>query len=149
MGFRRLHQPDGGPRAGAVLDQAFNPFRLASSTGAGSPNHIDDVIPHFVVGENVINGIPGAGNIIRRSDPAHPRRRLTANHTVQDPPLFVSGRIIDANLHHEAVDLSFRQRIGTLLLNRILGGQHQKGRLQWKGSALDGHLLLLHCLQQG
>ena len=41
------------------------------------------------------------------------------------------------------------QRVGAFLLDRVLGGIDQEGGGQRQRAALDGHLLLLHRLQQG
>ena len=49
---------------------------------------------------------------------------------------------------HETVHLRFGQRVGSLLLQRVLRGQHQKGLRQRIGVVADGHLTLLHGLQQ-
>ena len=58
------------------------------------------------------------------------------------------GGIAYHNLQHEAVQLGLRQRIGALLLNRVLGGHHQKRLRQRIGLLTDGDLPLLHRFQQ-
>ena len=52
------------------------------------------------------------------------------------------------DVEHEAVELRFRQRIGALLLDRVLRGQHEERLGQRMPRAADGHLLLLHRLEQ-
>ncbi len=72
------------------------------------------------------------------------------------PPLirsrtsFSSSRlgIAHPHLEHEAVELRLGQRIGALVLDRVLGGEHQERLLQRIGGAADGHLMLLHRLEQ-
>jgi hypothetical protein len=52
-------------------------------------------------------------------------------------------------VEHEPVLLGLRQRVGALLLDRVLGGQHEErvGSLcRWPA---DRHLPLLHGFQQG
>ena len=39
-------------------------------------------------------------------------------------PLGVVVRIVDVDLHQEAVELRFRQRIGAFLLDRVLRREH-------------------------
>jgi hypothetical protein len=46
------------------------------------------------------------------------------------------------------VDLRFRQRIGSLLLDRVLRGKDQERRRQWERLVADRHLMLLHRLEQ-
>jgi len=53
----------------------------------------------------------------------------------------------DVDLHQEAIELRFGQRIGALLLDRVLGRQHMKGLGQGMGMSADGDAVLLHCLQ--
>ena len=65
-----------------------------------------------------------------------------------DEFLFLQTRVVDNDLEHETVHLGLGQGIGTLLLNGVLGSQHQKGGGQFKGVLPDGHLSLLHGLKQ-
>ena len=44
-----------------------------------------------------------------------------------DPPLGVAVGIVDVDLHQEAVELRFGQRIGAFLLDRVLGREHVEG----------------------
>ena len=55
-----------------------------------------------------------------------------------------------ANLHieHEAIELRFRQRVRTLHLDRVLGGQNKKWPRQIVTEALHRHAPLLHRFQQ-
>ena len=45
--------------------------------------------------------------------------------------------------------LRLRQRVGALVLDRVLGGDHQERPLEPVGLAVDGDLALLHRLEQG
>ena len=53
------------------------------------------------------------------------------------------------NLEHETVDLGLGQRVGTLLLDGVLGGHHEEGLGELEGLVTDGHLALLHGLEEG
>ncbi len=57
--------------------------------------------------------------------------------------------VADADVEHEAVELRLGQRIGALLLDGVLRGQHEERPRQIVGSAADRHLQFLHRLQQG
>ena len=58
-------------------------------------------------------------------------------------------RVGDIDLHEEAVKLGLGQRIGALLLQRVLGRQHMERRRQRVALAGDGDFVLLHGLEQG
>ena len=62
---------------------------------------------------------------------------LDAGGLVQDAPLGLDLGIEDVDLHQEAVELGFGQRIGAFLLERVLGGQHVEGRGQIVARAGD------------
>ena len=61
---------------------------------------------------------------------------------------FVEVGIVDVDLHQEAVELRFRQRIGAFLLDRVLRREHVEGARHVVAVAGDGDVLLLHRLQQ-
>ena len=56
--------------------------------------------------------------------------------------------IPDAKLEHEPVELRLGQGIGALLLDRVLGRQHEEGIGELVGGAARRHLMLLHRLEQ-
>ena len=66
----------------------------------------------------------------------------------QDLPLRLAVRIVDVDLHQEAVELRFGQRIGAFLLQRVLRRQHMERRRQVVPRARDRDVMLLHRLQQ-
>ena len=71
-----------------------------------------------------------------------------ARRAPDDLQFLVPVRVVDPDVEHEAVELRLGQRVGALLLDGILGGEHEEGRGQVVGLAADGHLPLLHGLQQ-
>ena len=71
------------------------------------------------------------------------------NEALQDLLLLGPAGVVDQHLEHEAVKLRLRQGVRALLLDRVLGSQHQERLLQGKRDAADGYLALLHRLQQG
>ena len=74
---------------------------------------------------------------------------ILAPDQAQDADLVLHLRIVQLQLHQEAVHLGFRQRIGALLLYGVLGGQHHEQRRH--GVTLPRHrdLALLHGFEQG
>ena len=85
-----------------------------------------------------------------------PRVAAAARPVISCPPLmrsrtsFSSSRvgIPDPHLEHEAVELGLGQRIGALVLDRVLGGEDHERLLQRIGRAADRDLMLLHRLEQ-
>jgi hypothetical protein len=57
--------------------------------------------------------------------------------------------IVDDDVEHEPVQLRLRQRVGPLLLERVLGRQHEERRRQREDMVGDGDLALLHGFEQG
>ena len=60
----------------------------------------------------------------------------------------IGSGIGDLELEHEAVDLGLGERIGPLLLDRVLGGQHQERHRELKGLIAYSDLAFLHGLEQ-
>ena len=75
-------------------------------------------------------------------------RRLDA-HPVDDLALFVGRRVVDGDLHQEAVALGLGQRVHALGLDRVLRGEDEEGRGDGVARPADGHLPLGHDLEQG
>ncbi|MGY4368326.1 hypothetical protein ACVW1A_004391 [Bradyrhizobium sp. LB1.3] len=66
----------------------------------------------------------------------------------QDTALGVAIGIVDVDLHQETVELRFRQRIGSFLLQRVLRGEYMERLRQIVARAGHGDVLLLHRLEQ-
>ena len=66
-----------------------------------------------------------------------------------DLQLLVPGVVAHDHFHHKTVELSFGEFVGSLLLHRVLGRHNEKGQPDFEGFVPDGHLPLLHHLQQG
>ena len=57
-------------------------------------------------------------------------------------------RVADEHLEHEAVLLRLRQRVGALLLDRVLRGEHEERIDERVPHAAHAHLPLLHRLEE-
>ena len=62
--------------------------------------------------------------------------------------LLLGGRVADLQLEQEAVELRLGQRVGALVLDRVLRGDDDERVGQRAGLALDRDLPLLHRLEQ-
>ena len=88
------------------------------------------------------------GDFLRLHDRIDRELRAGTGHTIEDDQFLLGRRIAHHHLQHESVHLSLGQGIGSFLLDRILGRQHEKGIRQRPSLVTDGHLPLLHGLQQ-
>ena len=57
--------------------------------------------------------------------------------------------VADDDLEQESIELGLGQRVDALLFEGVLRGEHEEGRGEHVGGALDGDLSLLHRLKQG
>ncbi len=76
-------------------------------------------------------------------------RILRTGRRQKDGAFLILFRIGHVDLHQEAIELGFGQRIGAFLLDRVLGRQHVEGLGQIMALARHGDKALLHGLQQG
>ena len=66
-----------------------------------------------------------------------------------DLELFFLFGVVNENIEHEPVELGFRQRIGSFLLDRILRRQHEERVGQPVPFTADGDLPFLHRFEKG
>ena len=136
---RRLRgavQGDAGTRAGAELDPR----------GRGSPDERHDV------GFDLVDLTAGRRRAGQR---CRPRRRRDARRagrrrpgTAGDPALRLGVGVSDPEPDEEPVELRLGQGERALVLDRVLGGQHDERVGQATGGALDRDLALLHRLEE-
>ena len=110
---------------------------LVVAAGFGQPH---DVLPHQAVDVD----LPGGG-----LEPHHVLRGCYRLELFDGVGLFLAldyGKLLgevgvpQADPDQEAVQLGFRQRKGALVLDGVLGGQHNEGRFQEVGRAVDRYL---------
>jgi hypothetical protein len=118
---------------------------------AGGADQVDDVA---LEGVGHVDG--GAAALDHLGDGRRVGHRLQVGQQgggaavgLQDLDLRLPGRVADRQLQHEAVALRLRQRVGALVLDRVLGGDDHERHPEVVGDAVHRHLPLLHGLQQG
>ena len=80
--------------------------------------------------------------------------RLEVQHRVahrvlgQHRGLLARRRVAQAHAQHEAVELRLGQRVGPLVLDGVLGGQHHERARKLMRVRVDCHAALLHALEQ-
>ena len=70
-------------------------------------------------------------------------------HALQDNVFFIHRGVVDNQFENKPVHLRFWQGVGSLLLNRVLGGQNHERFWQFMGFMSECHLMLLHRFEQG
>src|SRR5213594_2879940 len=68
--------------------------------------------------------------------------------SLEDLDFLLSRRVADVDLQQEPIDLGFRERIGALVLDRILRRDHEEGPVQRERLALQRRLAFLHRLEE-
>ena len=71
------------------------------------------------------------------------------SHAFCDEAFLFAFRVVDFQFEDEAVDLCFGERIGPLLFNGVLGGEHEKRFRHSECLPGNGRLFFLHTFEQG
>ena len=141
------HQGLAGARAGSPDDVAGD-LRDVRGLGAAGADQAKDRLDHAVADRHAADQELGLLKLGR----GHRLGRLFLRHAGggdQHAPLGFEIGVGHVDLHQEAVELRFGQRIGAFLLQRVLGRQHGERRRQVVIAAGDRDAVLLHRLQQG
>ncbi len=142
-------QGDGAARAGAIGDPVGQlGVELGGCTGGHHQLH--QVFLHRI------------GHVQAEDLPARSEDRLLAHLAfgldlaaqrfaaglLENAPLDGGIREADLDVHEEAVELGFGQRVGAFLLDGVLRGHHQEQRRQLVGAAANADLALGHGFEQ-
>jgi hypothetical protein len=98
--------------------------------------------------------VHGGGRLLRGQHLGDLGHRLEVEHAVvlgvveQHLRLRFGTRIAERDAHHEAVELRLGQRVGALVLHRVLRGHDQERPRQLMRVLVHGHVALLHALEQ-
>ena len=148
VGAGGLGQRDRGTGRSAVGDQRLQLLEVVFGRFTRGEDDVDDVFLDLLVHVDVLHhaarldDVFGCDHLVRRGKPfareVHPH----------DVALLLLRGVGDFGFEHESVDLRFGQRVGSLLFEGVLRGQHQEGLGQLVGVVADGHLALLHRFEQ-
>ena len=78
----------------------------------------------------------------------HILNRMVFRLAVEHIDFVIFHGIAQANAHHKAINLRFRQGKGAFVLDGILGGQDHKGPCHGVGHAINRDLAFFHSFQQ-
>ena len=149
-GFRPQHQILARPRPGAPTDIVANELAVAvaSLCGPRQPHELHRVAHHVVGHRHAAHDLLQRQNLLARKR-RRDRGRDVGRRAPHDVELLLFLGIIDVRVEHEAVELGLGQRVGALVLDRVLRGQHEERLRELMPLAAGGDLVLLHRLQQG
>ena len=148
MGLGELHQGERPAHRSAVLDEVREVGQPGRRRVPRRGRELHRVALDLLVHEHLAYRLAGAEDLGPAQHRSGPRHAPRAGHAVDDPNLFVPARIPDAKLHHEAVELGLGERVGALLLDRVLGRHDEERLLEPEGLLAEGHLALLHGFEQ-
>ncbi len=146
-GLGRRHQVDGGTRATAPGNPVLDEIRGALFGGTRSAHQCGDIL-HEVIGNR-----DACHKILQRKDlflaqRGHDLFRFATRYGVNNVHLFIETWVFDVDLEHKPVQLRFRQCVGPLLLQGVLGRKDEEREIQSIVIAVRRDHLLLHRLQQ-
>src|SRR2546427_3573815 len=140
-GARHLQEGEGAARTRADVDLTVGPRRRDDVDHVPFDGGLDvDVLDRGLQGAHLVGGRHALDRrVVRATFPA----------SLEDLDLLFPRRIADVDLQQEAIDLGFRERIGPLVLDRILRRNHEERPVQRERLALQGRLPFLHRLEKG
>src|SRR3989442_13146758 len=140
------HQVDRRAWARAVGDRGREVFEAFDLPGAARVGERCGISSHCRI--DVYLGHPALHllELIQRHHLAEFDRR--AGDPLDDDDLFLEGRVIDEDLQHEAVELGFGERVGSVGLDRVLGGEDDERLRKRMGGLANRALPYLYRLQQ-
>ena len=115
---------------------------------AGGGHQPDDVLGHGLVDVDLLDAGLHLPQLLQREDLAQVVDRVQPLLLVEDDDLLHRLRVAKPKAEHEPIELGLRQREGALVLDRVLGGDHQERRRHRVRDTVDGRLPLLHALEQ-
>src|SRR5881409_475587 len=137
---RHLQEGQGAPRARADIDLAVGPRRRDDVDHVPFDGGLDvDVLDRGLEGADLVGRCHGLDRRVVR--PAF-------SASLEDLDFLLSRRVADVDLQQEPIDLGFRERIGALVLDRILRRDHEEGPVQRERLALQRRLAFLHRLEE-
>ena len=117
---------------------------------AGLACHGDDVVGELRGEVDALGGVLQRAHVGDRQHGLEPRQIVLGapRGLEQDAPLVLRRRVVDPDAQQEAVHLRLGERVGAVVLLGVLRGHHEKGRLERVGPPVDGHLPVVHGLEQ-
>ena len=140
------NQAEAGSRAGSELDERCEVGQAVVLRCTRREHEVDGVLQHGPVAIDRLGVSLQGGHISQRQHLVGLGRRHP--HAVHDLEFLGRARISEDDLHEEPVALGFGEGIDPLVLDRVLGGQHEERVRGRVGLAADRHVAFGHHLEQ-
>ena len=115
---------------------------------AGEMHNLQQVFPHLLVDMHSPHRLLAGDELVGADHRLQSIDRMLAFQHAEHLQLVIERRVAQCEPHQEAIELGFRQRKRALVVDGVLGGDHQKGPRQLAGFAVDRHSAFRHRLQQ-
>ena len=121
---------------------------MTTCVGTRRSNKVDgvfnDIIWHRHATDSLLEGnyLLGRKQLLRVN-------RMVGRSLANNIHLFFERRVVEADIEHKTVELSFRQRIGAFLLDGVLCCEDKERVRQRIGSTCNGDGMLLHSFEKG
>ena len=149
VGARGLVEAQRRTRRGPHLDLLLERFKsLGLVRLARREDDVQDIVAHLLVAIDLLQRLAQLDDGLGRGDGLDLGRLRLLGEALHDATLVAAAGRLHEALEHEAVHLRLGERIGPLLLDRVLGGQHEERIGQRVGRLADRHLALLHRFQE-
>ncbi len=147
-GFGGEGEVDGAARGGSAADEKLQ-VGGERAWIAGGMDEGDDVVADFFIHVDGVHDLPAGDDVFGVDDGADIELGSGSGHGVEDLALFFGGGVVDSDLEEEAVELSFGEGVGALLVDGVLRGEDEEGVREFVGVFADGDLAFLHGFEQG
>ena len=138
---------DARTRTTAKANHLFQLLHSIIFGETGCEYNVNDIFFNLLVDIHLANNFAGLNNILRRENRKH--WLLLAHDILADNLLlFFFLGVADNNLEHESVGLRFGKRVGSFLLDGVLGCQYEEGGCEFMCLVTYRHLALLHGFEQ-
>ncbi len=144
---RRTREIDAGTRRTTETDHRLEVVESILLRVTRSEHNINDIPLNFLVQINLVDHRTSLLDVLRGKDRQH-LFLLARNILADNLLLLLFLWVADDDFEHETVGLRLGQRVGSLLLDRVLRGEHQERIAEFECLLADGYLALLHGLEQ-
>ncbi len=142
-----FHQRLRAARRAAIAHELIGQIVSLRRAGLRSHHQIDRVILNVRSYQHLMTNRAQTQYFVAGEHRFH-RGFVFLDGPLHDGSQILPRRILDQDLHQEAVELGFGKRIGSFHLDRILRGHHKEGRIELEGLRSAGDGVFLHGLEQ-
>ena len=115
----------------------------------GAVDEGDDVVFNPIIDTDGVDHFAGVEDVFRANNGLDFDFRCKAGGQFEDFSFLFKAWVSDDDFEHESIHLGFGERVGSFLLDRVLGGHDEKEIGKLESFFADGDLTFLHRFQEG